>query len=155
MLWIIFRAGWLSWGETGKRPPPPSRVGAIIDDLFILLARCTLLHHLASLFGGPSPFRSDRNHGFISTWIIYLPPIYYPSMPPWNHAFAPLFAADPGLCIIGLAGPAAPAFHFEKSARFPFHRKQLPLNIFIRRLIILCRSSFLTTVYLQRSRFRR
>ena len=53
-----------------------------------------------------------------------------------NRAFAPLFAADPGLYITGL-GQAAPAFHFEKSARFPFHRKQLLLNIFIRRLIIL------------------
>lgn len=67
-----------------------------------------------------------------------------------NRAFAPLFAADPGLYITGL-GQAAPAFHFEKSARFPFHRKQLLLNIFIRRLIILSlRSS--TTVYLQRGR---
>lgn len=65
-----------------------------------------------------------------------------------NRAFAPLFAADPGLYITGL-GQAAPAFHFEKSARF--HRKQLLLNIFIRRLIILSlRSS--TTVYLQRGR---
>lgn len=76
-----------------------------------------------------------------------------------NRAFAPLFAADPGLYITGL-GQAAPAFHFEKSARF--HRKQLLLNIFIRLIIFSfsLNNSFSqvlglwasTTVYLQRGR---
>lgn len=134
---------------------PLSRVGAIIDDLFILLARCTLLHLPLALH----LFGQIATTALFQPWIIYLPPIHYPSMPPWNHAFAPLFAADPGLYITG-PGQAAPAFHFEKSARFPFHYKQLLLNIFIRRLIILCPSSFLgldDIILIQRGRiaFRR
>lgn len=139
MLWIIFRAGWATRAKTCGHP---SRVCAIIDDLFILLARCTLLHHHFPLALYLS-VRLQPASALFQRGLF----IFYPS-PPFAvystlsriHGL-PHYSPQTQVCILPTRLARA-AFHLEKSMRFPFHRKQQLLNIFIHCLIILRRSSF-------------
>lgn len=123
-----------------KQAANPSRVRAIIDDLFILLARCTLLHRHFPL--ALYPLRSDCSQPrlyFNARVFIFHPAI--PSPPrllhpvPYPTPVRPIIRRRLSGLYITVARLALSTLRNPRD--FHFIRKQLPLNIFIRRLIIL------------------
>ena len=142
MLWIIFQS-WLVHPRGLKQAANPSRVRAIIDDLFILLARCTLLHRHFPLALYPS-VRLQPASALFQRPSIYLPPLTLPSTPCLLHPVpypprSPHYSPQtPGFVYYRGEASEKPALSTLRNPRdFHFIRKQLPLNIFIRRLIIL------------------
>lgn len=121
------------------RPPFTS----LRDNWWSFYSACTMHLITPPLPFGPLPFgQIAASLGFISTRLIYLLPsspfcrLLHPVSYPLPH-----YSPQTQVCILPTRLARA-AFHLEKSMRFPFHRKQQLLNIFIRCLIILRRSSF-------------